>query len=135
MSDGDNIIEINECSGRSLVSVSKDFGSVHSLQSEIPQVRKANSLIEFKRKGPVYLSAETSGLMSLSWRDVDLDQGKNLGYMMFEPSSFRILPNSDPDAKMSLKISPLKEVDSLRSVPKEKRPIIESLTFEVYVEK
>ncbi len=93
MSDGDNVIEVNECSGRSLVSVSKDFGSVHSLESEIPQIRKANSLIEFKGNGPVYLSAEISGLMSLSWRDIDPEQGKNLGYMIYEPSSFIIIPN------------------------------------------
>ena len=124
MSDGDNIIEINECSGRSLISVSKDFSSVHSLKSEIPQIRIANSLIEFNRKGPVYLSAETSGLMSLSWREVNPEQGKNLGYMMFEPSSFRIISNSDPNAKMMLKISPLKEVDSIRIVLKEKRPVV-----------
>ena len=134
MANEDNIIEVNECSGCSLISISKDFSSVHSLQSEIPQIRKANSLIEFKQKGPVYLSAETSGLMSLNWKDVDLEQGKNLGYMMYEPSSFRIIPNSDPDGKMTLKISPLNEVDQLKNVPKEKRPEVQSLTFEVYVE-
>jgi hypothetical protein len=116
MSDGDNIIEINECSGRSLISLSKDFSSVHSLKSEIPQIRIANSLIEFNRKGPVYLSVETSGFMSLSWREVSPEQGKNLGYMMFEPSSFRIIPNSDTNEKMVLKISPLKQVDSIRIV-------------------
>ncbi len=92
-------------------------------------------MIEFKRKGPVYLSVETSGLMSLSWRDVDAEMGKNLGYFMFEPSSFRIIPGSDKKSQMSLKVSPLKEVDSLKSVPKEKRPIIESLILEVYFEK
>ena len=36
---------------------------------------------------------------------------------------------------MTLKISQLKEVDSLRSLQKEKRPVVESLKFEVYVEK
>lgn len=57
MASSDNILEINECSGHSLISISKDFGSVHSLQSEISQIRKSNSLIEFKSKGPVYINA------------------------------------------------------------------------------
>lgn len=54
---------------------------------------------------------------------------------MYEPSSFRIVPNSDSDKKMTLKISQLREVDSLKTVPNEKRPVVESLTYEIYVEK
>ncbi len=83
----------------------------------------------------MYLSAETSGLMSLNWRDVDYETGKNLGYFMHEPSSFRIVPSSDKKNQLTLKMLALKEVDSLKSVPKEKRPTIESLVLEVYVEK
>jgi hypothetical protein len=33
MAGSDNILEINECSGHSLISISKDFGTVRSLES------------------------------------------------------------------------------------------------------
>jgi hypothetical protein len=60
MANGSTILEVGECSGRAILSISKDFSSVHEIGSEIKQFRKSNNLIEFNFIGPVYVQSHVN---------------------------------------------------------------------------
>jgi hypothetical protein len=53
-------------------------------------------MIEFKHKGSVYLQFDTSTLMTVRWRELNIDTSVGVGYLVYEPANFRILtPSSD----------------------------------------
>lgn len=54
-SKGASILEVDECSTRSVISISSTFNDLHTSDSEILQVRRANNLVEFNHWGPVYV--------------------------------------------------------------------------------
>ena len=54
-SKGTTVMEVDECSGRSVVSVSSSFNDLHTSESEISQIRRGNNLIEFYFWGPVFI--------------------------------------------------------------------------------
>ena len=96
MASADNFLEINECGGKSTISISKDFSSIKKLESEIPQIRRSNSIIDFKYKGSVYVQFDTSTLMTVRWRELNIDNSVGVAYLVYEPANFRILtPSSE----------------------------------------
>ncbi len=48
--------------------------------------------------------------MVFNWRNIDYENAKNLGYFLYEPSTFRIFPNQNPNSKTYLTIMPLKGI-------------------------
>lgn len=74
-------------------------------------------MIEFQHKGPIFLTVESDGIMSINWKNVDLKKGKNTGYEMYDAGSFRIIPTSNPSDNLQIQILPLKDF-SLSIIPK-----------------
>lgn len=66
-SEGKNIIEINECKKRAILSISSEFKNLAEISSEIKQIRKTNNIIEFTYYGIVYIHA-VSEAASIIWR-------------------------------------------------------------------
>lgn len=91
-SDGRNILELNECNGRAITSISSEFNSLGALTSEISQARRTNNIIEFYYYGPLFINVKMEK-GTISWRKYDGSLNVGTGYDQFQAGWLRVNKN------------------------------------------
>ena len=66
--DNEGVIDVDECSSRAAVTLSKTYQGLNYGYSGIKQSREGN-LISFKHKGFVYMKIESKDYVTLRWRN------------------------------------------------------------------
>ena len=77
------------------------------MTSQIQQVRKSNSIVEFTYYGPVYIHIEAKSA-TVMWRHKDQLTGKGTGYAEYSANKIRI--DKTTDTMLNVEVYPIRKV-------------------------